>query len=73
MWEKDFKVLCELADLVEGDTDRMIQNCGTDEKLVRMMVGLYNGRAKPSEVIGSLKRRYLRSMVLAKISRDERP
>jgi len=62
-WDKDFKVLCEIADMVERDLDGIISNFSKDEKLIDMMVRVYNGRVRPSEVITKMKLRYAKTML----------
>jgi len=62
-WDKDFKVLCELADLVEKDLEGIIKNFSKDDKLIEMMVQVYNGRVRPSEIITKLKLRYAKTML----------
>jgi len=68
LWKEDFQVLCHIADIVEGNLDSIVEVCQKDEKLVKMLVGVYNGRARPSKVVNSMKRRYLRGMLLRKLS-----
>jgi geranylgeranyl reductase family protein len=69
LWGKDFRVLCDLADMVERDMDRIIEVCRNDKVLVRMLAGIYNGRDKPSKVIGPIMRRYLKNAIVSGISR----
>jgi digeranylgeranylglycerophospholipid reductase len=68
IWKEDFQVLCHIADIVEGNLDSVVEVCQKDKKLVKMLVGVYNGRACPSKVVNSMKRRYLRGMLLRKLS-----
>jgi flavin-dependent dehydrogenase len=69
LWGKDFRVLCDLADRVERDMDRIIEVCRNDKVLVRMLAGIYNGRDKPTKVIGPIVRRYLKNAIVSGMSR----
>lgn len=71
-WDKDFKVLCELADLVEKDLEGIISNFSKDDVLIEMMVRVYNGRVKPSEIITKLKLRYAKTMIFGGSSRKSK-
>jgi menaquinone-9 beta-reductase len=71
-WDKDFKVLCEIADMVEKDLDGIISNFSKDEKLIDMMVRVYNGRARPSEVITKMKLRYAKTMLFGGSSKKNK-
>jgi geranylgeranyl reductase family protein len=71
-WDKDFKVLCEIADMVEKDLDGIIENFSKDEKLIDMMVRVYNGRVRPSEVITKMKLRYAKTMLMGGLSRKNK-
>jgi geranylgeranyl reductase family protein len=68
-WDKDFKVLCEIADMVEKDLDGIISNFKKDEWLIDTMVRVYNGRVRPSEVITRLKLRYAKTMLVGGLLR----
>jgi geranylgeranyl reductase family protein len=64
MWGNDFKALCQIADQIRSELDRLIRFAKRDKRFVETMVWVYNGHVRPSKAIRGLKMRYLKNLVL---------